>query len=620
MRKGRVKKGMQILAAAVVVSLLSSFGCMAEEGETPAPEKPKLTVTASNINDTYLEVGLDITSGMESFHSAGVVLEFDSTVLEPVRWGGSQVPYDTTGAGSWSGAVPLETVGEKAFSGKTALAYFDGITLESPYGRKGYLYLETETASPLGALNGARSVTAVFKYTEGHSKEDVHSDTIALGSASSALRLASDAAAYYSPLSALAVYFTGKQEAGTAVEYYSRPLTKDAAGSIVENLKIGENERMEEPVMKWIEKGESADTGGGGSAEGMASVSFYDWDDRLMGAIAVPIGAVSEETKQSIQEFQEKFMYASADRDENGALKPDLPLYVDNAAYPLRNKKGYSFAKWIVVTSDTLEDTFTAYATEDEVAAANGTDFANISGNMIVKAGYMENSEINNGRKYYTATAVKNNMGRFGTPTPEYGDYSIVIDIERKNDQNSGITRLKKPALKVVMTTASGTLYSMIEIENKDKTSAEIVVTTATTTVKYNLIDLTENSDWVNYCSNKSAQIDILRDGKDGFVILGTVGDVNRICAEYNMASDNAELTDSEVSNIYRNWNTKFSTDTLKILGVPYLSSQGGPGAANAKRRIYKAIKENNNEPISHDEMAAAVLNSALDAIPNNRT
>lgn len=216
------------------------------------------------------------------------------------------------------------------------------------------------------------------------------------------------------------------------------------------------------------------------------TVVCFDWDGEPIGSVTVPKGADASVVEGYMKTFEQSLM-----SPESKSLDPSKgTYYVQNNAYPLTNKEGYTFSKWLNYSSDVpthwgkVTDGNNAEAYIDEpVDPKDVAQFGGLTGNILVKACYHENDEVvyspsRPSEMYYTVSEEK--CMRISTSTT----FELTVKIERGN-----ATRLIDPMLEVVISTSAGNIYSFNSIENTDETTFTFYPTTSMSNVQYFVVD-----------------------------------------------------------------------------------------------------------------------------------
>lgn len=622
--------GRNLLSVCLAFTFLASL-LISPFSAAAAETMPDLTVTAVGVDGAYVELGLNIQAGTNGFRSVGAVVSYDTSLLAPVSWAETpvsivltDVPEDTDYTEEearlhWNTfAAALPAKGPDELSGKTALAY-------NMLNGSGYVYLSAEAprlieggAETDGAITGGwnQPLPENAALTEGDPAADVLTSNgvpvylptaektetpveqsvvvrfrlkagVEMDAALASIDVAKGAAASGSPIF---------DESGAA--YFCN----DYGEQLEVNLKIL---RVKSGTTYY-----SGGAGGGGvNMDGILSVAFYDWDETLLGILAVPAG---EDISERVNSYARMFIHPALNdledtgetqtADERTAMlasneRKDTyrgkhpSLYGDNdtidltgSGYPLTNKLDYVFYKgdttaedydgfwfahgWIPVTTATLDGraengVFTAYATADDAAAANPVDFsAGLSESIMVKAAYVAGKDLKTGannaaEKYYTVTNVAYN--RYGTASATAGSYSMIATIERINADGYGVTRLRNPAFRMYVTPDAGdsaqAVVVRVDVEGKDEVTAEIVAPRMSTQTNMQFIDVTA-VNWVDLGVYSTTE-EITRDKKYnddgelehlGYLILGTVKAVNDAVKELDAVGS---ISDTAANNAY---------------------------------------------------------------------
>lgn len=503
------------LALGLLVALLLSMipAAAAEEGgETPPvlPEIPQVTVVGTKVTgDQYFEVGLNVSA--KQFQSVGVVLSYDSKKLELTDWvAGSPIAVAET-ASAWQTPTVIPTKGMDDLAGKPALAC--KITGDS----RAYLYLGADTLAYTG-LNNQRVVTVRFQYVDETKPDDVTmpveaGDTPGLTPSAFTVDIAP----------------AGEDAVAKSIPGAQVVATTDAATMYVMNTLIREADAYSADFV--LGSGSSANTGGG--ASGDFAITMFDWDGRVIDVITAPADA-TEAVNQAMQR----------------------PTMKDTLA----KKKGYQFDRWLVVaqTVSGLQivtrngttgepDRFTSNDEKIPSTSNVAIDLSNIapyiidpkSKGVMLQAAYVAKSAangnaddfVNNGStdnldKYYTTSAPV--YSRYGSADAEVGSYSLKIDALRQNTKGGttyGVTRLRKPAIIVTMKVKADhkNIVSLIELENTDEASFEVVPTKAIEEVSFKVVDIYGVANWPGSADKSDANITVdsntfIREGTRGFL------------------------------------------------------------------------------------------------------
>lgn len=511
----------------------------AQAAETVTPEvilsgvRVTTDGTADGEETGYLELSVHVSAA--DFQTVGVVLSYDTAVLTPVDWSaGKTVPVSGT---LWTTVIPSK--GADDFSGKPALARLSGETAPAPeepeegeeaqadggtgeVGR-GYLYLGAESLV-YQDVSDTRLVTVRFKIAEDGDgyKEVTYPEASNLTDNTKTLCLAPETVAEAAAPGAQ-VFLTLGEPAETLdgelnpdavgvykLKYYAWRATAEKYAE--DETECGVSFRVEKG--KGIGTGATEPIGGGGYA-----ITFFDWDGRAIDAV-------------------------SAEPDTAASV---VAAWETKNAARLGNKPGYKFDCWLVVEEHndgnglvTANDTFTS---NDERLAAGNPDVADLSDlfsegktSVFLQAAYYAKTTANgfsddlvNGGKtdntdrYYTISEPV--YTRYGAADAVAGSYSLTMTVTRlQEDGETGVTRLREPAIWVAMTPAAGgaNIMNLIRLENTDETTFEVVTTKQIGTVTYKVIDVYGVSNWPG-CADRS---DVTKGSRDRntCIKLGTQG------------------------------------------------------------------------------------------------
>ena len=510
----------KILAAALAAALLlsaiagisvvgtdngSSVDTASTGGDAAAlPSVPAVTIRGVQVNgdDRYLELGLDISAS--SFQTVGVVLSYDATALQPVTWmeaTGAEEAEETVAEGpavvdvigsGWTASTVIPTKGADGLAGKPALAYAkcDETTGEST--DRAYLYLGAD-ALQYTDLDNQRVVTVRFRYCQGTTKNDI-------------------------TMPVLETDDPTDEDAFTIAFAPAAVVEESIPGCRLLTTVGGDYHETQENVTAYTAQfalgpGDSVNTGKDKGGSGDYAITFFDWDGRVIDAIAAP-----NDAEDVVREWQTQ--------------RADIQAR-------LTNKPGYAFDKWLVVYEDndgnglhTKGGTFTS---NDGYLSATNPDIADfsdleklirpdsdaenkrVSNAVMVQAAYVAKSVANgfkdadglvNGgstdpadRFYTISEPVFTRYGAVGDTT---GSYSLTMTVTRNKGVN-GVTRLREPGIWVLMTPTTGgsAIYNLLRLENTDSTTFEIVTNKQISKVEYKVIDTYGISNWTG-CANRS--------------------------------------------------------------------------------------------------------------------
>jgi hypothetical protein len=509
-----------------VLLLAGSVQSLAQGTQAAETGEPEVKISGVRVTEDgtetgtetgYLEVSVHVSAA--DFQTVGVVLSYDMSVLTPVDWGtGAEVPVNGT---LWTTVVPSK--GADNFSGKPALARLaeerapepEPTDPEAPAAEedagtgesgRGYLYLGAESLVYQDVAE-TRLVTVRFKIAEagsGYADVTYPAEGEALTDNSKTLCLAPETVAEAAAPGAQ-VFLTVGEPAETlgeelnpdGVEVYQ--LKYYAWRTTVE--KYEENNETPCTVSFGVEKGagigasSSEPIGGGGNA-----ITFFDWDGRAIDAVSA-----EPETAAAVVAAWEK-----------------------SHAARLENKPGYEFDCWLVVEEKndgnglvTSNGTFTS---NDTRLGTGNPDVADLSHlfteekkSVFLQAAYYAKTTgngfsedlVNGGKtdntdRYYTISDPV--YTRYGAADAVAGSYSLTMTVTRlQEDGETGVTRLREPAIWVAMTPAAGgaNIMNLIRLENTDETTFEIVTTKQIGTVTYKVIDVYGVSNWPG-CADRS--------------------------------------------------------------------------------------------------------------------
>lgn len=631
------------LAFLLICALLLPTMILAQAALTTAPDDtaPDVKVVSTLIGGQYLEVGLNIDNKEAgTFQSAGVLLSYDPDMLTPIKWGevtgeGGAVLEDaklkltpeTDAATVWDKAVILPSKGADSLSGKLAEAFV--------LNGKGYLYLSAEAARAMSlrqalpaevgtAPEGIPATTTSGQAVSGIGKAETAAEEATtvrfLVNTKTETPEGGEAITRPYNLSELAssldlVTYDGtagspNAEAQTLLRY--SPLAIDLAATKIAGISyISDNtdyttagfDKAVNLEFVWIQEGQTVNSGGGGDLSKVSAVIFYDWDESLMGSKLVAAGD-AKQTEEALAAFEMENKSAAASNFD--IAMPTLePIYDGNAPdKKLTYKKGYNFAGWVMVTGDTLDDTFTAFTTQAEFEAVQAKP-ENFSGDVILKAAYVENKTINtdtagvasaaNEYVLHTVDDTAYIYNRYGAATATTGNYSIKVTASRENSFGNGVTRLKEPALRVQSfpKDSSSPIYSVVMLTGGDIMTGEIVVNKSIDRIEYNFIDFADSSNWTGAAVRSLSPIIKQTD----YLAPCTIGAINE------QGIDMAKGTDTA------SWGTFINNIALNEAGLkPKTGTSFNPGTANtAKARLLAEYKINGYQPLTKEEMQALI-------------
>lgn len=312
------------------------------------------------------------------------------------------------------------------------------------------------------------------------------------------------------------------------------------------------------------------------TTEGFVSITFYDWDETtVLGSIVVPKGA---DASAEVAEFVKSLM-ADGSRDKailNGADNEALPCFVDDPAFPLSYKRGYSFYGWLPYDSELYTNCGKALTGDNEIIdlatprlsseidevsgdtlPQQSQNFLDLEENVIVKSCYKDNAELyfNEEMLYentYTVEVSENNRIEFT------GTYTVSVRIKREKNvdgQIVGVPRLFEPTLRAVY---NGTIYNFFSIGSKDEEAFTVYPAATIDNLEFLLVDFyrTKNkvtastkSNYVNETSGTTAT------DPAGFRHKGTIGRINDVLASGDLTSLNAGVLKAQAGLTYTNLN-----------------------------------------------------------------
>lgn len=565
------------------------------EAEPAAGEVPQVTVTGVTVTGTeYFELGVKVKT--ETFQSVGLVLGYDTEVLQPVNWRDGGVV--TVSGSGWESPTVLMTKGSDGLSGKPGLAYHaSGDTYAYVYvGANALQYTE------LGGEDGEQVVTVRFQRQkdDGGELKSVtmgpttdHSNTVEFAPETVA---EASIVGYQAMASTNADTFYTEGAGDWHVEF----------GAVTDGPGIG--------------------TGTTTGSSGDYAVTFFDWDGRVIDAIATDPGTASSD----VTAFTER-------------LKAQ-------AGSPLTSKKGYDFYNWLLVREGedgltTAHNTFVAAATEAEYttgdAALDFADFSNLAGlvsgelqetspgagdgtkSILVQAAYVENESCNTGlngttvtegtKIYYTVSdPVYTRYGAANAKAGQLsGQYSITYTVRRENAADKGVTKLRQPAIYVTMkpsaTDRAQDIVMKIDLTNTDETTFEVIPTRLIQQVDVAVIDTYGFSSWPN-SGKRSETTDC---SKNTFILMGSWGFVR------DQAIDTLNTLGGNYLDVDQwspDWKTNADADTFKDGGL-VTGTLDAAGLEAAKKKILTAM-----EPLTAEQRKAVTQQDLKNMIAGSYT
>lgn len=519
------------------------------------PEVPKVTVAGVDVLGApeFFELSLRVSA--KAFQSVGVVLSYNTGVLTPVEWyvneeysdepavsgnpeapeppadtedgtentggtgGETQAPETPSGqprevavgGSGWNDPTVLPTKGADGLAGKPALAYA-ARNEEGTHTGRAYLYLGAD-ALQYTALRQEQVVTVRFRKSSQDANVTLPVDDPNVTSENFTVCLATPEIAADSIPGAQLLSTAGKGMDGEPLVYTYGDLIQEDDAETPYGLTFT---KTQEPSIY------SGNSSGGGDY----AITFFDWDGRVIDAIAA---------------------------DKNA--EEELAALMERQAGRLSNKPGYAFDTWLVATQ-TAKDAelqrkngvFTSNNTKldtskPEIKAAVA-DFSDLeqykdpetgSKSLLVQAAYVAKTTdnkftedlVNNGSTvttdmYYTISEP--NYTRYGSADANTGSYSLTMTVTRKQ-QTWGVTRLREPGIWVAMEPVGGgsRIMSLIRLENTDETTFEIVTNKQIDKVTYMVIDTYGVSNWTGAQaqSDPNASKDLgtcIRNGTRGYL------------------------------------------------------------------------------------------------------
>lgn len=488
-----------LLATALLLATLAGISAVgtddggtsndtASTGTDAAPEVPAVTVRVAQVDDTYMELGLEVSA--QRFQTVGAVLSYDATKLQPVLWteDSEGKPIDILVEGeAWTDPAVISTKGPDDLAGKPALAYAgyteqDGV--QTPTGRS-YLYLGADTLQ-YDDLVSKQVVTVRFRYCEGVKPGDItmpgvenpKSDTPGIPSEGP-----------------YTIDFAAKAESVDAIPGYPLLVTTGGGqdGSVM-GFSYDPAQPAEDgltAVFAFGGKSVNTGTGGGGYA-----ITFFDWDGRVIDAISAEKNAKSAvETWQDQQWIQDR----------------------------LSNKVGYEFDTWIYVaqTDDGLQSehgNLTSRKANGTTAPSDAADFSDLdaylakpyyspetSNSVLVQATYKTTEDVNGSQgqdallvyDYTYYSFDEPTFYQYGAADANNGQYAVRCNVHRNS-----VLRADTPTVLAKVYVGSGSNIQIVsvkvDLENTDDTSFEVVVPKGTTEVRYQVRDSYGFTNWTN--------------------------------------------------------------------------------------------------------------------------
>lgn len=446
--KGEERKSIRLRKIlAFVLALVMATGAIPSAAAVDLPVGDAVQVKINRISeDNTVEVSLKVK--MAQFQSVGVVLEFNGDFLQVIGWD-SLTPIPVTGT-SWSASTAVPTIGADNMAGKPALVYNDPNFAANS---KSYLYLGADTLRYTN-LNDELVVTVrllcVSDPAQILADDDMRKDFIRLAD---------------------------KTLDGDTV------LTESIPGCAALVTKGGDAVYADVPVTFALASDPSVNTGGSTTVTGSHAITFFDWDGKLIDAIAA---------------------------EDNAALAVEEWEKTSQAAV-LKNKAGYDFHGWLKVSQGSknlVTDSGLFVAAPNAAYFAEKTvDFSQnlTTSSLFVQAAYVQNSTCNSGvtdgtKINYTIDTDHAVYTRYGSASSTDGKYSVTYTVRRENSANQGVTKLRQPAVFVVMKPDADdptqNIISKIDLTNTDETTFEVVPTRKIEAVEIKIIDTYDVAAW----------------------------------------------------------------------------------------------------------------------------
>lgn len=504
-----------------------------EETVTPplqeAPATPHVGVTGLLVGTEYFELSLKVSA--REFQTVGVVLSYNTEVLTPIVWSSGEknedgspkeISIDPAANNSWNRPVVLPSRGADGLAGKPALSYLGYDQEQQEKTGRGYLYLGADTLQ-YGDLIGERVVTVRFRRETGAPvtmPEDPETDDVM--DESFTVCLASEGISQEAiPGHPVLLTAQGENRQPQSYIHYRHILVTEAGAAAAQETAgadAGEGElgSTEEPApvpetdctLSFSFGGvESADSTGG---SGDYAITFYDWDGRVIDAIAAPKNATDIVATWQAQEWIQQ---------------------------RLGNKAGYDFDNWIVVYENNDGEGLHAEAgsltsrksrgENDKLKAADIADFGDLeqmtkenSQSVLVQAVYVANTAVNNAKGEDWSTGETEARYKFDQPTfYQYGeaDSSTGQYAVRCKAYRDSTIRADTPTVLAKVYTSAGMVTVKVDLENTDETDFEVVVPRSTERITYEVLDTYGTVNWTNGESRSleesAAKASILKEG-----------------------------------------------------------------------------------------------------------
>lgn len=324
--------------------------------------------------------------------------------------------------------------------------------------------------------------------------------------------------------------------------------------------------------------------GGGGKAEpkDFAAIVFYDWDETYLGSAVIAKTATADDVQAAMNEFV-KTKYSGY--TDGMTFPADLAneSWVDNGKMPLTYKKGYNFAGWVQVNSEgkpSLADAFTAYAELGEAGDDGsypagtfnaekftlGTAPEGGWSGFTLKAAYVENVHCNEGDGGYFYSSTSPEYKREGSAAT--ANYIIRFTVSRRNGSDSGVTKLRDPAVRILMKAGNLQFTLLQRIKQYDVTEVEVVAPKNIDKAEIYVIDAYES--WVSAGLNAEGK----EEDQPKYVSGGTIEFINSVgmataaqpdsttlpasidaatCADVGLTLNGSNITNRNIATVRKN-------------------------------------------------------------------
>ncbi|MCI8595144.1 MAG: hypothetical protein HFF09_07845 [Oscillospiraceae bacterium] len=548
------------------------------------PETPEVTVEGNLVsNDNgktctgYFELSVYVSA--KGFQSVGVVLSYDTAVLQPVDWTAGDAI--TVAGKTWDSPTVLHTKGADALSGKPALAYTEYETAEGEDGAaeteqatgRANLYLGADALKYTDLLE-ERVVTVRFKLAEkadgsGYAEVTMPTaDAAANGWSEPYTVQLADSAVAQAAIPGSEVFVTVKGEDDVEPKAYAYQADGNGVEACATQFRIVSQKSIVQS---------------GSVVSGDYAITFFDWDGRVIDAVAAPEDAAD----------------VVASWEQHTAIQARLG-----------NKPGYEFDRWLVVYEDndgeglhTVGGTFTSNDTAVAAGNPDVADLSDISGyvspkdpdskSVLLQACYKATEDINTGiadatASNYTVKPIK--YTRYGGASADDAKYSITLEVTRLNTKGMGVTRARTPGVVVKMQPTAGgnAIFTLLSLENTDVTTCEMVPNKQIASVEYYFIDsaTAPKGSWPDAGNRSPLGVKIDQNGDNGFKVLGTVGYINQMAREMTWDEFKAAI----------------NAQTFTDAGLTYSTIE------TAQERMYNAVRGSSTD-LSKKQLQTAIGN-----------